>query len=33
MKMKGRDWEGEIKELLVTVLIEFMYNHYLIIDG
>ena len=33
MKMKERDWEEEIKELLVTVVIEFIYNNYLIIDG
>ena len=31
--MKGRDWEEEIKELLLTIVIEFIYNHYLIIDG
>ena len=29
--MIERDWEGEIKELLVTVVIEFMYNHWFII--
>ena len=33
MEMKGRDWEEEIKELLLTIVIEFIYNHYLIIDG
>ena len=33
MKMKERDWEEEIKELLVTVVIELIYNNYLIIDG
>ena len=31
--MKGRDGEKEIKELLVIVVTEVIYNHYLIIDG
>ena len=30
--MKGRDKVGEIKELLVAMVIEFMYNHYLILE-
>ena len=33
MGMKGRDWEKEIKELLVIVVTKVIYNHYLIIDG
>ena len=31
--MKVRDWEGEIKDLLVTIVTKFIYNQYLIIDG
>ena len=31
--MKERDWEEEIKELLVTIVTELIYNHYLTIVG
>ena len=33
MEMKRKDWEGEIKELLLIVVTELIYNHYFIIDG
>ena len=31
--MKGKDWEEEIKELLVIVVINLIYNDYLTVDG
>ena len=33
MEMKGKDWEEEIKELLVIVVINLIYNDYLTVDG